>query len=840
MLKQVLLALWMVCIAVGTGFAQTVSVLPSAMTQFSDGNGAPYAGGHIYMYVPQTTTPKATYQDPFGKTPNQNPITLDANGRAIIWGSGQYRQVLQDANGVVVWDQLTYTSPLASTANGAIWYGTATGTANSITLGSIAGFTGADGQQVGFIASASNTGSGTINASGYGTVLVEKNTSTGLVVLAPGDIVAAQVYYATYAKGANVFVLNNPTPAPTSKTVTLPFVNVQDYGAAGVNDSIAGSITAGTNQLSVANSAGFAVGQGVRIEGAGPANITTPPAVTGVTVQGTSGSTTYAYKFCSLGFQGSYSTCVSTSISTGPDVITANGLNYYGSTNNYVQVGITMGSNSSGYVVYRSINGGAMSLWTIGSGSVFKDQGIGWTCDGTISGAWCGPGYLPAAAPTAAGSDWFVALITAINDNALTLGPTTQIGAAYAAGTTVTNAVVWHDDTNAFNAAVAANTATGANIEVPCGTYNLSYTVQVLADYVGFNGQGMCTTVVTYGTGYDFSFPNTNVTAQQRGNFVQNMYIVDRNKTMGDVIYGTNLFNFGFSNLQVDFPPYGFEFDNSNTINILNVDVNRGTRGWGSNGFAMRSDASNYACCLNAFNFYLHGNGVYTGNTGNSIGGQDKNGFAFTGNVATIYGTYLADSDIEGNGFLIINDTGNPVAPYYLTFYSASCEFPTGRCVNIFGPGGGSSGPGDIYFTDSTFTGAQNSNPVVVTDSTSSRIVFKGGKVANGSCRGIEIASTNTTITGVLVGNNSTKTPGACDGIVLDSTANNTVISSNTIGDSYNPTVQRYPVVIVNGQDYFSVTGNTLNGNVTNCVQYSGAVANSRIIANNAGSCAAP
>lgn len=91
----------------GAAQAQTQSILPNGMTQFEDGNGAPYAGGHVYMYVPGTTTPKATYQDPYGKIPNQNPVTLDANGRALLWGNGLYRQVLQDLNGVTVWDQQT-------------------------------------------------------------------------------------------------------------------------------------------------------------------------------------------------------------------------------------------------------------------------------------------------------------------------------------------------------------------------------------------------------------------------------------------------------------------------------------------------------------------------------------------------------------------------------------------------------------------------------------------------------------------------------------------------------------------------------------------------------------
>jgi hypothetical protein len=196
--------------------AQTQAILPNGMTQFSDGNGSPYAGGRVYMYVPLTTTPKTTYQDPFGKTPNANPITLDANGRGIIWGNGEYRQVLQDMFGNVVWDQLTYASP-AGTSGGSgstIWYGTATGTANAITLSTPAGFVASDGQTVGFIANASNTGSTTINASGFGSILVEKNTASGPTTLAGGEIVIGNLVFATYSASLNAFILQTLLPPP--------------------------------------------------------------------------------------------------------------------------------------------------------------------------------------------------------------------------------------------------------------------------------------------------------------------------------------------------------------------------------------------------------------------------------------------------------------------------------------------------------------------------------------------------------------------------------------------------------------------------------------------------
>lgn len=81
--------------------------MPSAEIQFSDENGAPYAGGKVYFYIPNTTTPKNTWQDAGATILNTNPITLDSAGRAIIYGTGQYRQILKDSIGNTIWDELT-------------------------------------------------------------------------------------------------------------------------------------------------------------------------------------------------------------------------------------------------------------------------------------------------------------------------------------------------------------------------------------------------------------------------------------------------------------------------------------------------------------------------------------------------------------------------------------------------------------------------------------------------------------------------------------------------------------------------------------------------------------
>lgn len=99
----------LVAVAIGltSGLASAQSLLPNAQQTFFGPNGTPLAVGFVFTYVPNTTTPKMTWQDQGLAVPNSNPIVLDSNGQARIWGSGSYRQVVLDANSNLVWDQIT-------------------------------------------------------------------------------------------------------------------------------------------------------------------------------------------------------------------------------------------------------------------------------------------------------------------------------------------------------------------------------------------------------------------------------------------------------------------------------------------------------------------------------------------------------------------------------------------------------------------------------------------------------------------------------------------------------------------------------------------------------------
>ena len=113
-------------------------LLPIPEQQFVDANGKPYAGGFVYTYVPGTNTPKTTWKDNAGSAANSQPIVLDAAGRALIFGDGDYRLVLQDAANNLVYDQWT-----SSTISDAMMpVVTATSIANAQTLLGITDFSG--------------------------------------------------------------------------------------------------------------------------------------------------------------------------------------------------------------------------------------------------------------------------------------------------------------------------------------------------------------------------------------------------------------------------------------------------------------------------------------------------------------------------------------------------------------------------------------------------------------------------------------------------------------------------------------------------------------------------
>lgn len=186
------------------------------------------AGGTVAFYIPNTLTFKQTWfnADQASNHQNTNPVTLDANGCAIIYGIGSYRQVLKDSLGNTVWDQITTDT---SANNNTFWAGLAGGTPNAITV-TDAGFNATDGSVIQFIPLNTNTGATTITPSGNNvTYSIVKDTATGAVALTGGEIVennpsnvVSVVFSATQQ---NFHILNLVQSAATS----TPSVTPQGY-----------------------------------------------------------------------------------------------------------------------------------------------------------------------------------------------------------------------------------------------------------------------------------------------------------------------------------------------------------------------------------------------------------------------------------------------------------------------------------------------------------------------------------------------------------------------------------------------------------------------------------
>lgn len=83
-----------------------LSHLPNGRQQFVDSNGNPLVNGKVYMYQVGTEIFQNTWQDPNSTTLNTNPIVLDDLGSAAIYGFGSYRQMLYDAAGNLLWDEV--------------------------------------------------------------------------------------------------------------------------------------------------------------------------------------------------------------------------------------------------------------------------------------------------------------------------------------------------------------------------------------------------------------------------------------------------------------------------------------------------------------------------------------------------------------------------------------------------------------------------------------------------------------------------------------------------------------------------------------------------------------
>jgi len=84
-----------------TGFAL---VYPK-FRAFTSITNVPLSGGKLYSYIVGTTTPKALFTDANITIPAANPVILDSNGEATLYGNGAYDLKLTSSTDVLIWTE---------------------------------------------------------------------------------------------------------------------------------------------------------------------------------------------------------------------------------------------------------------------------------------------------------------------------------------------------------------------------------------------------------------------------------------------------------------------------------------------------------------------------------------------------------------------------------------------------------------------------------------------------------------------------------------------------------------------------------------------------------------
>ena len=194
----------------------TTSPIIIPVARFFTASGAPLSGGQVYTYAAGSNTPKASYTDFGGGTPNTNPVILDSSGQAAIWLDGNYKINVLDSNNV---QQANYPVDNVSSisSGGSSEYAVTTGTANSYLLApapAIVSYT--TGVAFNININISNTGPSTINISNLGTIALVTNLG---YPLAGGELLAGSVYRIIY-DGTNFQILNPTPPIQISMGIT--------------------------------------------------------------------------------------------------------------------------------------------------------------------------------------------------------------------------------------------------------------------------------------------------------------------------------------------------------------------------------------------------------------------------------------------------------------------------------------------------------------------------------------------------------------------------------------------------------------------------------------------
>ena len=254
----------------------------------------------------------------------------------------------------------------------------------------------------------------------------------------------------------------------------------RDYGASGSAATAAGAnITAGSTVLTILTASlptgagAFLVGHGVGVLGAGAAISIAVAEVPTVVSTGAAGSTSYGYQIVTLDGLGGYKAAGAVGTSATGNA-TLSGQNY--NAINWASV-----AGAAGYAVYGVATNPATSQGFLGIVSAPSMEDIG-------AGTQAVPAYLPSTIPVTDQGDTLYATIVDVS----TSGNSTNLTLSVAATTSVTTAIIWHDDSTALsNAIAAANAVSGtATVTLSGGHFRVHGGFSIIVQQVMIDGAG--------------------------------------------------------------------------------------------------------------------------------------------------------------------------------------------------------------------------------------------------------------------------------------------------------------------------------------------------------------
>lgn len=247
-------------------------------------------------------------------------------------------------------------------------------------------------------------------------------------------------------------------------------------GVSGSGSTTTGTISSGSNTLTLAAPLDFKNGQGIRINNAGAAFAVGAPTGASATPVGTPGSTTYTYTISVLDANGGVGAAIATfSTSTGNATLSAT--NY-----NSLTWSVGSGGVPIGFAVYGRTAGSLVLLAVVGATTFFDYGSTVWVTPTP-------PDFLPSTPPASSLADW---LVTSI----LSGGGTASLTLATAATTSVTSGAVLHDDTVALQGAITSVGTSLVPLFLPAGTYRISSALSSTTGSLQLYGAGAQNTTI--------------------------------------------------------------------------------------------------------------------------------------------------------------------------------------------------------------------------------------------------------------------------------------------------------------------------------------------------------